>query len=51
MLGNTIASKFGVAFDWPLGSALAFLLVAAMGLTLLAFVVACRLLGLRERPA
>jgi spermidine/putrescine transport system permease protein len=51
MLGNTIASKFGVAFDWPLGSALAFLLVAAMGLTFLAFVVVCRLLGLRERPA
>jgi spermidine/putrescine transport system permease protein len=51
MLGNTIASKFGVAFDWPLGSALAFLLVTAIGLTIVAFVILCRLLGLRERPA
>jgi spermidine/putrescine transport system permease protein len=51
MLGNVIASRFGVAFDWPLGSALAFLLVAAMALTIVAFAGLCRLLGLRDRPA
>lgn len=51
MLGNVIASRFGVAFDWPLGSALSFLLVAAMALTILTFVSLCRLLGLRDRPS
>ena len=51
MLGNVIASRFGVAFDWPLGAALAFLLVAAIAAVVALFVVACRALGLRERPA
>ena len=31
MLGNVIADQFGMSFNWPLGSALAFMLVAAMG--------------------
>lgn len=50
MLGNSIASQFGVTFDWPLGSALAFLLVLAFALVLGLVVVACRVLGLKERP-
>ena len=31
MLGNVIAEQFGTAFNWPLGSALAFMLVARDG--------------------
>lgn len=47
MLGNVIAEQFGTAFNWPLGSALAFLLVAAMGLVIAAWLVLMRLFGLR----
>jgi len=50
LLGNVIVQFFGVSFNWPLGAALAFVLVAAMTLTVLGFVLLCRLLGLRERP-
>ena len=51
MLGNVISDQFGLTFNWPLGSALAFMLVGAIALGVLAFVVACRVLGLRDRPA
>ena len=51
LLGNVIVKWFGVAFDWPLGSALSFVLIAAMALAVLGFIALCRLLGLRERPA
>lgn len=51
MLGNVISDQFGVTFNWPLGSALAFMLVGAIALGVLAFVAACRVLGLRDRPA
>ncbi|MBX6323451.1 MAG: ABC transporter permease [Rhodospirillaceae bacterium] len=29
MLGNVIATKFGAGFDWPLGSAMSFVILAA----------------------
>jgi ABC-type spermidine/putrescine transport system permease subunit I len=51
MIGNVISDQFGLSFNWPLGSALAFLLVAAMGVTVWCFVVLCKALGLRDRPA
>jgi spermidine/putrescine transport system permease protein len=51
MLGNVISDQFGVIFNWPLGSALAFMLVGAIGLGVLAFIGACRVLGLRDHPA
>lgn len=47
MLGNVIAEQFGTAFNWPLGSALAFLLVGAMALVIAAWLVFMRLLGFR----
>jgi spermidine/putrescine transport system permease protein len=50
MLGNSIASQFGVAYDWPLGSALAFVLVLAFAVVLAAVVAISRALGLKERP-
>jgi spermidine/putrescine transport system permease protein len=51
MLGNVISDQFGVVFNWPLGAALAFMLVAAMALAVTAFVLLCRVAGLRDRPA
>ena len=51
MLGNVISDQFGVTFNWPLGSALAFMLVGALALGVLAFMTACRVLGLRDHPA
>jgi spermidine/putrescine transport system permease protein len=51
MLGNVISDEFGVTFNWPLGSALAFMLVGAIALGILAFITACRVLGLRDHPA
>jgi spermidine/putrescine transport system permease protein len=50
MLGNSIASQFGVAFDWPLGSALAFTLVLTLALVLLVLLWLSRVLGLKDRP-
>ncbi len=50
MLGNSIASQFGVAFDWPLGSALAFTLVLTLALVLLVLLWLSRMLGLKDRP-
>jgi spermidine/putrescine transport system permease protein len=51
LLGNVIVSRFGLAYDWPLGSALSFLLIAAMAACSLGFVLLCRMLGLRDRAA
>lgn len=51
LIGNSIAQWFGVSFDWPLGSALAFSLVALMVVVIAAFNVLCSALGLRDRPA
>jgi spermidine/putrescine transport system permease protein len=50
LLGNTIVQWFGVSYNWPLGSALAFVLLAAVGLTVGAFVVLTRIAGLRDTP-
>ncbi|MBI5090302.1 MAG: ABC transporter permease [Actinobacteria bacterium] len=47
MLGNVIAEQFGVAFNWPLGSALAFMLVASMGVVVALWLGLMRLLGFR----
>jgi spermidine/putrescine transport system permease protein len=50
MLGNSIASQFGVAYDWPLGSALAFVLVLAFVVVLVGVLALSRAIGLKERP-
>lgn len=47
MLGNVIAEQFGTAFNWPLGSALAFLLVAVMALVIGAWLLLMRVCGFR----
>jgi spermidine/putrescine transport system permease protein len=47
MLGNVIAEQFGTAFNWPLGSALAFFLIAVMAVVIGAWLVFMRLLGFR----
>lgn len=47
LLGNVIAEQFGTAFNWPLGSALAFMLVGAMAITVGAWLLLMRLLGFR----
>jgi spermidine/putrescine transport system permease protein len=51
LLGNVIVRRFGLAFDWPLGSALAFVLIAAIALTVVLVAAAFRVLRLREEPA
>jgi spermidine/putrescine transport system permease protein len=51
LLGNVIVRRFGLAFDWPLGSALAFVLIAAITLTIVGVIFVFRLLRLREKPA
>jgi spermidine/putrescine transport system permease protein len=47
LIGNVIADQFGVAFNWPLGSALAFSLIASMGAVILIWLLLMRVLGLR----
>jgi spermidine/putrescine transport system permease protein len=47
MLGNVIAEQFGTAFNWPLGSALAFLLVGVMALVIGVWLLLMRLFGFR----
>jgi spermidine/putrescine transport system permease protein len=49
LAGNAIVGRFGLSFDWPLGSAIAFTLVAAMGLSLWAFAALMRRLGIKDR--
>lgn len=51
LLGNVIVRRFGLAFDWPLGSALAFVLIAAMALTVVLVATVFRVLRLRGEPA
>jgi spermidine/putrescine transport system permease protein len=48
MLGNAIADQFGAAYDWPAGAALAFLLILSMGLVIGLWLLAMRVLGLRN---
>jgi spermidine/putrescine transport system permease protein len=47
MIGNVINDQFGVAFNWPLGSALAFILLALTGLVFALWMLLMRTLGLR----
>ena len=47
MLGNVIAEQFGTAFNWPLGSALAFMLVGVMAAVIAGWLLLMRLLGFR----
>ena len=47
MIGNVIQGQFGVAFNWPLGSALTFVFLVLMMLILSAWIVLTRALGLR----
>lgn len=49
LAGNAIVGRFGLSFDWPLGSAIAFTLVLAMGLSLWVLTALLRRLGLRDR--
>lgn len=48
LIGNVISDQFGVAFNWPLGSALAFSLLALMGVVVCLWILAVRLLKLTE---
>jgi len=49
LAGNAIVGRFGLSFDWPLGSAIAFTLVVTMGIFLWAIAALLRRLGLRDR--
>lgn len=49
LIGNVISDQFGVAFNWPLGSALAFSLVLMMGVVIVLWLALGRALGL-SRP-
>jgi len=42
MVGQVIASRFGVAFDWPVGSALAFVTLASSLMVIAVFALATR---------
>lgn len=50
LAGNAIVGRFGLSFDWPLGSAIAFTLVVAMGVFLWLFAALLRRLGIKDRP-
>lgn len=50
LAGNAVVGRFGLSFDWPLGSAIAFTLVLAMGLFLSALAFLLRRLGVKDRP-
>ncbi len=47
MVSKVIADQFGVAFNWPLGSALAFVFILPLALGYLCFVRLSRFLGVR----
>ena len=47
MVSKVIADQFGVAFNWPLGSALAFVFILTLALGYLCFVRLSRFLGVR----
>jgi len=50
LAGNAIVDRFGLSFDWPLGSALAFTLVVTLGLFLWVLTALLRRLGVKDRP-
>lgn len=49
LAGNAVVGRFGLSFDWPLGSAIAFTLVAAMGISLWALAALLRRIGFKDR--
>ncbi len=49
MIGGSIINQFGVVFNWPLGSALAFSLILIMGLVLIMLAYGARSLGILRR--
>ncbi|MCL4286032.1 MAG: ABC transporter permease [Thermoleophilia bacterium] len=51
LVGNLVLARFGAAFDWPMGAALAFVLAAVVGIVIVAFVYILRALRIRDRPA
>ena len=51
LVGNVIVQTFGVAFDWPLGAALATALIVGILVVIAFFLGLCNILGLRSRPA
>lgn len=51
LIGNIIQQTFGLSYNWPLGAALAFILVVCICVVIAGFVWLCRALGIRERPA
>ena len=51
MVGNLILTRFGITYDWPMGSALAFTLTAAVALTIAIVSKVLSVLGIRDRPA
>ena len=48
-IGNVIADNFGVAFNWPLGAALSFILILFMGAVVALWIAVPTLFGLRGR--
>lgn len=50
LAGNAVVSRFGLSFDWPLGSAIAFTLILLMGTLLWAMTFILRRLGVKDRP-
>jgi spermidine/putrescine transport system permease protein len=51
LAGNAIANSFGIDFDWATGSALAFSLVAAVAVCVLAVLTVMRVLHIHEKPS
>ena len=49
MIGGSIINQFGVVFNWPLGSALAFSLILVMGLVLVMLAYGARSSGILRR--
>lgn len=50
LAGNAVVSRFGLSFDWPMGSAIAFTLIFLMGALLWAMTLILRRLGIKDRP-
>ncbi len=50
MIGNIIQQQFGVAFNWPLGSSLAFLLMLGMTVVVGVWILLGRALGIKGEP-
>ncbi len=50
LAGNAVVSRFGLSFDWPMGSAIAFTLIFLMGALLWVMTFILRRLGIKDRP-